>query len=157
MSTLSNLFDHALWADARAHAATAGIDPARSERAQAIRLYAHIAAAEHVWLARLEGRAQSHAVWPELSLDAAAELSRESLAALREIAMGDERALSREVEYRNSAGQTYRNRVVDILTQVALHGCYHRGQIALLARQGGVAPAATDYIVFVRDIESPPG
>jgi uncharacterized damage-inducible protein DinB len=39
---------------------------------------------------------------------------------------------------------------------VALHGSYHRGQIALLMRQGGGAPAATDYIAFVRDMPAPP-
>jgi uncharacterized damage-inducible protein DinB len=33
---------------------------------------------------------------------------------------------------------------------VALHGSYHRGQIALLVRAGGSTPAPTDYIAFIR-------
>jgi uncharacterized damage-inducible protein DinB len=35
---------------------------------------------------------------------------------------------------------------------VALHGAYHRGQIAQLLRQNGAQPAATDYIGFVRGV-----
>jgi uncharacterized damage-inducible protein DinB len=155
MSILLSLLDHVIWADSRAHAEIAGIDAARVERAQATRLYAHLAAAEHVWLARLEGRAPAHAIWPELSLEAAAALATESLAELRAIAAGDSHALAREVEYRNSAGQAFRNTVADILAHVALHGSYHRGQLALLARQGGGTPVATDYIVFVRGVAAP--
>ena len=34
--------------------------------------------------------------------------------------------------------------------QLLLHGAYHRGQIALLLREGGAEPAPTDYIAFVR-------
>ena len=63
--------------------------------------------------------------------------------------------LAREVDYRNSAGQAFRNRVDDVLAHVALHGSYHRGQLALLARQGGGTPALTDYIAFVRGAPVP--
>jgi uncharacterized damage-inducible protein DinB len=150
-----SLLDHVLWADARAHASILGLDPASPERAHATRLYAHLAAAEHVWLARLEGRAPAHAVWPDLSLEAATTLATESLAGLRAVAAGDADGLAREVEYRNSASQAFRNTVADLLLQVALHGSYHRGQIALLTRQGGGTPAATDYIAFVRGVPAP--
>jgi uncharacterized damage-inducible protein DinB len=88
-SNLPALFDYAAWADARALGAIEGLDAASAERAQAVRLYAHLAGAEHVWLARLEARIPAHAVWPELSLEEATAVSTESLAALRAIAMGD--------------------------------------------------------------------
>jgi uncharacterized damage-inducible protein DinB len=148
--TLLTLLDHAAWADDRARAAVATLDPASAECAQATRLYAHLAAAEHVWSARLQGHAPRHPVWPELSLEAASALAVESLEAMRALAAGDPGWLDGEVEYRTTTGQAFRDRVVDVLTHVVLHGSYHRGQIALLARQGGGAPPATDYIVFVR-------
>jgi uncharacterized damage-inducible protein DinB len=147
---LPALFDYTVWADARARAAIDGLDPARPERAQGVQLYAHLAAAEHVWLARLEGRTPAYAIWPELSLEQAAALAAESLAALRVTAAGDPDALAREVQYRNSTGKEFRNTVSDILTHVALHGSYHRGQIARVTREGGGTPAITDYIAFVR-------
>jgi uncharacterized damage-inducible protein DinB len=149
------LIDHALWADAQARASIATLDASTPEHARATRLYAHLAAAEHVWLARLEDRAPAHAVWAELSLDAAGALAAESLAGLRAIAADGATDLQRVIEYRTSAGQTMRNTVADVLAHVALHGSHHRGQIALLTRQGGGTPAATDYIVFVRGVPAP--
>ena len=62
----------------------------------------------------------------------------------------DEAALARNVHYTNSAGLEFDSTVGDILLHVALHGAYHRGQIALLVRAGGSAPAPTDYIQFTR-------
>jgi hypothetical protein len=35
---------------------------------------------------------------------------------------------------------------------IALHGAYHRGQVALVVRGGGGEPASTDYIGFVRGV-----
>jgi uncharacterized damage-inducible protein DinB len=146
------LFDPALWADAQAHAAIAGLAPSSPERARATQLYAHLAAAEHVWLARLEGRAPAYPVWPELPLAEATALAVESLTGLRAIAAHGSTSLDREIEYRTTAGQPFRNTVGDVLLHVVLHGSYHRGQIALLTRQGGGAPAGTDFIVFVRGV-----
>ena len=150
MNPLLNLMEHVAWADAQAVTAIASIDAARPERAQATRLYAHIAGAEHIWLSRLEGRRPVHPVWPELSLEAAAAVARENLAGLRAIADAAPESLAREIEYQTTSGQLFRNAASEILSQVALHGSYHRGQIALLTRQGGGAPVATDYIVYAR-------
>jgi len=58
--------------------------------------------------------------------------------------------VARAIDYRNSAGQAFRSTVEDILLHVALHGTYHRGQIALVIRGGGGEPASTDYIAFIR-------
>jgi len=147
---LLRLFDHLAWADARARDAVASLRAQSGERAQALALYAHVAAAEHVWLARLDGRPPDHPVWPSLDLDTAAALAREAAAGLRAHAALDADGLAREVAYRNSAGDAFRSRVDDILAHVALHGSYHRGQVALLARGGGGTPLPTDYIAFVR-------
>lgn len=158
MPPLPALLAHLAWADARAHAAIATLAVDRPERREAERLYAHLAAAAHVWLARLEGREAEHPVWPDLSLDAARALADASLAGLRAVAEraaespgagGD--AFARVVAYRTSAGQPYRSTVDDVLTHVALHGSHHRGQIAALVRAGDGAPAPTDYIVFARE------
>lgn len=150
MNFFPKLLDHVAWADAQVSAAIAALDIDRVERSQATRIYSHVAAAEHIWYSRLENRPPGHVVWPDLSLEAAAALARESLAGLRAIAVADAETLAREVEYRTSAGQAFRNSVADILSHVALHGSYHRGQIALLTRQGGGAPVATDYVVYAR-------
>ena len=80
MSFFPKLLDHVAWADAQVSAAIAALDIDRVERSQATRIYSHVAAAEHVWHSRLENRPPAHVVWPDLSLEAAAALVRESLA-----------------------------------------------------------------------------
>jgi uncharacterized damage-inducible protein DinB len=151
MSVLLSMMDHAAWADSLARAAIEALPDAWDERERAVRLYAHLAAAEHVWLSRLDGRMPAHPVWPELPLTEAAALAGDSIAGLRRVASSAQDELDREVEYRNSAGLSFRNTVAEILAHVALHGSYHRGQIAALVRAGGGTPAATDYIVYARD------
>jgi uncharacterized damage-inducible protein DinB len=155
MSMLLKLLDHVAWADAEAVRAILTLPEASAERTQAVRLYSHLAAAAHVWLSRLEGQPPTYPVWPDLSLEAARALAAESVTRLRNFAGQDANGLAAEVEYRNSAGQAFRNTVADVLTQVVLHDSYHRGQLALLTRQGGGTPAATDYIAFVRGVPAP--
>ncbi|MDQ6634855.1 MAG: DinB family protein [Gemmatimonadota bacterium] len=148
---LPRLFDHLAWADAKARDALRAMPASTAEAKRATELYAHVAAAEHVWLARLMGRPQEYPVWPELDLDAGAELAARTASELRQfVASLCPEDLAREVDYANSAGRRFRDRVEDILMHVAMHGAYHRGQIALLTRQGGGEPASTDYIAFVR-------
>jgi uncharacterized damage-inducible protein DinB len=142
------LMGHLRWADERAQAALrrAGGGPSK-----ALDLYAHLVAAEHVWLARLTGVPPRVRVWPALTLDASADLAaenhREYAEYLLRLEVGD---LDRGVAYTNSAGQSFTSTVEDILLHVCLHGTYHRGQIALLLRQGGDAPDPTDFIAYVR-------
>jgi uncharacterized damage-inducible protein DinB len=148
MKHLRKLVDHLVWADTRVLEGlrtTAGSDP------RALELYAHVLGAEHVWLSRISGKPTTVAVWPMLTLDGCARLAAENVAALRRLlADATPEWLTREVTYTNSAGRTYDSKIDDILLHVALHGTYHRGQVALIVRMAGGIPAPTDYIAFVR-------
>ena len=146
---LARLFDHVRWADSRARVSLSDSPGALVERA--LELYCHVLGAEHVWLARLKGEQATVAVWPRLSLGEtealAAELHASFETYLDSLRPGD---LDRDVTYTNSAGQEFTSRVEDILLHIVLHGSYHRGQVAMLIRDGGGTPAPTDYIAFVR-------
>jgi uncharacterized damage-inducible protein DinB len=147
---LTRLFQHMAWADALALGAlrkSAGASElAHSE-------LAHVFGAEHVWLARLEGRPATVAVWPNLSVDECEALARETQAGFRAfLEREDDAALERTVHYRNSAGREFDSKVSDILLHVALHGTYHRGKIAAALRASGAEPAPTDYIGFARGV-----
>jgi uncharacterized damage-inducible protein DinB len=50
------------------------------------------------------------------------------------------------------AGDSYQNKIEDILIHVGNHGTYHRGQIAMLLREKGYNPVSTDYILYDRSI-----
>lgn len=145
---LSKLITHLGWADDRVLAALRSAtdpDPA------CLDLFAHVLAAEHVWLARLKGETPRHPVWPTLTLEECAGLvqanQRELTATIGAL---DRAALARRVTYQNSAGQEFTNSVEDILLHVCLHGTYHRGQIAWALRHGGGVPMPTDYIALAR-------
>ena len=142
------LIDHLKWADA------AALDALRASPGtdrSALTLYAHVLGAEAVWLARIEGRPSRVAVWPSLSVDECAALAAQNSAdfdaLLASLAPDD---FARPIDYRNSAGQPFRSTLEDILLHVALHGAYHRGQVALVIRGGSGEPVATDYIAFIR-------
>jgi uncharacterized damage-inducible protein DinB len=142
------LVDHLKWADA---AALGSLREATVASERAIQLYAHIVAAEAVWLARIAGRTPDVAVWPALSLDEAASLAQRNAEELdRVVASLRADGLAREIAYRNSAGDPFQSSLEDILLHVALHGAYHRGQVAMLVRDASGEPAPTDYIAFVR-------
>lgn len=145
---IRRLHDHLAWADERA-IATLRAAPAADPRA--VSILAHILGAEEVWLARLEQREPGNAVWPELDLEGCERLAQHVHLHMERfldtLQLAD---MHRVVHYRNSAGVAFESKVSDILFHVALHGAYHRGQVALLARDGGGTPLYTDYIAFTR-------
>lgn len=145
---LERLLAHLAWADERT---LISLRRAESVPAKALEIYAHVLGAEHVWLARLRQQPAAIAVWPALEVEECADVAETNANELQLFLAGlrpDD--LTREVAYVNSAGQAFRSKVEDILLHVALHGTYHRGQVALLLREHGVEPEATDYIAFVR-------
>jgi len=157
---LRRLVAHMRWADERVLEALRAVgDPPR----KAVEIYAHVLGAEHVWLARLRQVPPAVAVWPSMDAGDLVLLAQANAEQYeRFVSTLDGPALDREVPYTNSAGRSFRSTVGDILMQVALHASYHRGQVALLLRGAGMAPAPTDYIGFVRGVpaatraESPP-
>ena len=145
---LRKLIDHLKWAD---DAVLEALRTTPGSDSRALTLYAHVLGAEAVWLARIAGRPADVAVWPTLSLESAANLAARNAKELDDVvaslAPSD---VTREIDYRNSAGREFRSTIEDILLHVALHGSYHRGQVALVIRAGGGEPASTDYIGFIR-------
>ncbi|HKW15371.1 MAG TPA: DinB family protein [Candidatus Krumholzibacteria bacterium] len=145
---LNRLVEHMTWADAQVltKLRTAPEDTA------ALKWYAHVLAAERIWLLRLHGQDwTTQRVWPSLSLDECAALAEQNSAQLQQfVARLKDDELSKQTQYTNSAGDTYSNTVSDMLTHVALHGVHHRGQIAASLRANGIDPPALDFIRFAR-------
>ena len=149
-SHLERLFRFVSWADRRTLESLRAVPLAAI--AESLPLLAHVLAAEHVWLARLEGREPKHPVWPDLSLEACVQLLHENDAGYRALLNQlSEEQLADVTNYRNAAGQEFSTPVLDILLQVITHGGYHRGQIAKILGRNGVTPASTDFIVFQRE------
>lgn len=147
-SILDKLFEHLGWAN---QAVVAALRQTPTPAPEWLELFAHVVGCEHVWLARLSQREPKTAVWPVLSVDECAHLAQANLNEFQSLITGQvPGGLDRLVHYRNSAGREFATSVEDILVHVALHGSYHRGQIARAMRQGGAVPAPTDYISYIR-------
>jgi uncharacterized damage-inducible protein DinB len=119
--------------------------------ARPLQLLAHILSAEQLWLERIRKEPQSLPVWPDFTFEQCeAQISnlaqhwREFLGQLSPVGLSD------KVTYRNSKGEPWTSTVEDVLTHVALHSAYHRGQIASQMRAAGGQPAYTDFIHAAR-------
>lgn len=148
MDHLRRLVDHLEWADQRV---LLSLKACRVQLPAAMGLYAHVLGAEHTWITRITGDAPEVSVWPELSLDECEKLSAENVSRLREVlSQLTPDTLGRPVTYRNTKGFEFSTGIEDIMIHVALHGSYHRGQVAALLRSAGDEPVPTDYIQWVR-------
>jgi uncharacterized damage-inducible protein DinB len=118
---------------------------------RSLQLLAHIVSAERLWLERILGQPQSLAVWPEFGLEQCEAQIADVAAGWREfLATLTPAELARQTQYKNSKGELWTSTVQDILSHVALHSAYHRGQIATQMRGAGETPAYTDFIHAVR-------
>jgi uncharacterized damage-inducible protein DinB len=152
---IRRLLSHCVWADRRI-LRTLEADERLSADADLMRTLAHIFAAEHLWVCRIKEATARVSVWPALSFEECAELASEVHADLEAFAATltpDD--LAREVAYVNTAGEAWRSSLDDMLTQVVMHGSYHRGQITKAIRRVGGKPIATDYIVWARTAGAP--
>ncbi len=137
------LFLYDGWANEQALASLAR---AGSPPAHALKVMAHIPAAQLIWMHRIIMEPQTCPVWPEWSVGEVVGTLEDLARRWPRVLAGD---LNGTVKYGNSQGKKFESRVEDVLQQLITHGAYHRGQIALLLRQGGFEPARTDYIFAV--------
>lgn len=148
LDSLRKLFHYDYWANQDALRSIATIN-ATTDRA--LKVAGHIIGAQRVWLGRLNASDAATAPWPLLSLE-------EAHAAVSEmhdrwdsyLGSLSPQELDEDLVHRNSKGVEFRVPVRDVLTQLVMHSAYHRGQIAAAVREAGGSPAATDYIVYVR-------
>ena len=142
------LFAYDAWANREILKA---LQAARPMPAKSLRWLSHVAAAEKLWLSRLDGGDPAVVVWPEITIEECQrELETMAAAWPQYLSRKDEAALSQSIRYKNSKGESWSNAIADILTHVVMHSAYHRGQIASHMRENGQTPAYTDYIHGVR-------
>jgi uncharacterized damage-inducible protein DinB len=150
---VQHLLEHMFWADTRLLELLES-DAARSAP-QVMRLFGHILASERTWLLRVRGEAAAAGTAQpgraELTLPELRELAQSNADGYAQlVAESEDVDLAADVVYASSQGVPYRNSLADILLHVAMHGSYHRGQIAMALRAAGVDPVNTDFIAFAR-------
>ncbi|MFJ9464020.1 DinB family protein [Viridibacillus arvi] len=153
MKTIQKMYEHLNWANQRILETLQSIG---DENQDVFRLFSHILLAEKVWITRLQGLDSSMdssrlPIWSDVDIEVCTELviqNEESLTTfLTNLANTD---LDKLISYTNSKGKEFKNSVRDVLTHIALHGQYHRGQINSRLRAEGIEPVNIDFITFVR-------
>ncbi|MEX2400259.1 MAG: DinB family protein [Rhodothermales bacterium] len=141
---------HVRWADRRTEASLRAFSSIPDE---AIRLFAHVATAERIYILRMRGEDPfPQDFWPDLTLDEAARTASEAGDALLPfVRESSDVQLQAPVRYRNSKGTYFKTPLVQMLMHLSHHGEHHRGQIARIIREAGGIPAVTDFISFVRE------
>ncbi|ULT56532.1 damage-inducible protein DinB [Neobacillus drentensis] len=149
MDTIMKMFQHLEWANLRILEALKAIG---GRNHQTKRLFSHLLLAEEVWFNRLQGLdSNPQAIWTELTIEECSNLVMKNQQRFSGLLGGlSETTMEDVIVYKNSTGQAFSTSVGDILTHVALHGQYHRGQINRLLREDGFEPVNVDFISFVR-------
>lgn len=139
---------HGEWADARLlHRVRA----APQDVSDVVRELAHVRAAQDIWLSRIEQRAATLPVWPELSIQQLADTGAVVDSALRTYFESLHPVmLEHLVEYANSTGDAFQAPLGEVLLHMLTHGQYHRGKANAELRRVGARPAGVDYIMWQR-------
>jgi uncharacterized damage-inducible protein DinB len=158
LEMVKHLYEYNEWATTHLLDAAAPLsdEQTRSDRGASFasiqRFFAHIAAAEINWLQRwMVGQNQT----PTLELQKMPDMDtvRASFLAshlgLREfIANLTEERLDAPLTYRDSSGTEQARPLWQLMTHVANHGTYHRGEIAMMLTDLGHSPGDIDFIFW---------
>jgi len=143
------LLDYDHWAN-RAALESVKASAAAGDRAQ--EYFRHIIGAERIWLTRFTDPDHPNLTpWPTLTLDeCAAEAEDLHAGWLTLLDSMLPEGIASDLIYRNLKGVEFTTPIADVLTHLVMHSAYHRGQVAKAVRDAGGKPAATDYVVWVR-------
>jgi uncharacterized damage-inducible protein DinB len=147
---IKTLFEFDIWATRRSIEA---IRAAPEQGEKATLLIAHVIASQDIWWQRILGADTTEMdKSPSKNIDECAELAEDLhiqySAMLESFSDVD---LDTVITYRNLSNLEFQSPLCDILLHVAMHGTYHRGQIAKALRESGATPPNTDFIAFTRE------
>ena len=146
---IKRLFEYDNWAIERELNALENAD-----NPEALKMLGHVLSAKRIWLVRLNGEDSSAVpTFPDLTLAECRKLAAElAMGFAGQLASLENGTPAETITYKNTKGDEFITPVVDVLSHVAFHGAYHRGQIALLLRQSGDPAVNTDFITFARQL-----
>lgn len=142
-------FEYNDWANSKIIDYIAGLEKIPDK---VLKIMCHLILAQDVWLDRIIGKSDFLLpIWEEYSIQECKVMSENSSENwLKYLRKKSEDSLQKFVEYKNSKGDEFENRLIDIVTHVITHSFYHRGQINQLFRQNDIEPLQLDFILYVR-------
>jgi uncharacterized damage-inducible protein DinB len=155
---IDDLYHFNSWANARVLALCEGLPDSQLDELREMGLGSlrntvfHILTAEEIWLERWTG-----VPWRPFPTDAGGLSLREIGQRLEQMAKARQALIERErpdqwrriCEYKDSKGNTYRNRLDGLLLHVANHGIWHRAQALNFLKQfGRTVPGGLDFVFY---------
>ena len=120
---------------------------ATTPNSECLKLMSHVLQAQRVWAHRVLDKEPIFEIWPNYTLEECQSFCESNQVLLAGVAT----QIERKIEYKNSKGDVFSNKVADIFQHLIIHGQHHRAQIAFLLRQNEIEPPITDYIFFLRE------
>ena len=115
-----------------------------------MKLINHLINAQQIWNSRITNE-KEFGVWQINEWNETLEINDNNYSKTLKII--DEKNLENLIEYTNSKGQKFTNKIEDVLFHIINHSTYHRAQIATDLKNCGIEPISKDYIFYKRKIE----
>jgi uncharacterized damage-inducible protein DinB len=145
-----DLFEYEKWAN---NEIVNSLQTLSDEPEKAMSIMSHIINAQIRWLSRIKNIPPESEVWQSYSQseikDVLKKSSHDLSHFLNSISDSD---LERKITYVNTKGDSFVSSLKEILTHLAVHSAYHRGQIIILIKPVVKTLPYTDYIYFARNI-----
>ncbi|SHL99727.1 Uncharacterized damage-inducible protein DinB (forms a four-helix bundle) [Mucilaginibacter sp. OK098] len=122
-----------------------------------VELMAHLLVAQQIWLSRCKGLpAVGGALWPDWKADTFSDIiAKNSNEWLNYIDSLQENDFEKSIPYKNSKGESFENKLPDVLAHLINHGTHHRAQIGQQLKFAGADSLPnTDYIAYIRQLNS---
>ncbi|MBU1096804.1 MAG: damage-inducible protein DinB [Ignavibacteriae bacterium HGW-Ignavibacteriae-2] len=117
-----------------------------------LRLISHILSAQDMWMERIAGTHDWNIqIWDLYTIQECSLLSVQSSQQwFKLIRKLKDKDYDKLIVYKNLNGNACETPIRQIITHVAQHSTYHRGQINLLLKQNNIPPVELDYIYYSR-------
>lgn len=139
------LFEHEHWANLKV---LETLILTKEPPQRAIEVFSHTIAAQRIWLDRMIDNKTELKVWEVFDTKIMLELLEINYSDLNKLL--DNQDINQLINYQNSQGEPFTNTINQILTHLALHASYHRGQVVLLLKNQVDSLPTTDYIFYIR-------
>lgn len=139
------VFEHEHWANLKVLESMIG---ATEISQQIIEIFSHTIAAQRIWLDRINGNKTELKVWEVFDTNIMLELLEINYSDILKVINNQD--FERLIAYQTSNGRHFTSTINQILSHLALHASYHRGQVVLLLKGKVDALPTTDYILYVR-------
>lgn len=139
------VFEHEHWANLKVLESMIG---ATEISQRIIEIFSHTIAAQRIWLDRINGNKTELKVWEVFDTNIMLELLEINYSDILKVINNQD--FERLIAYQTSNGRHFTSTINQILSHLALHASYHRGQVILLLKGKVDTLPTTDYILYLR-------